>query len=101
MSVLLDEYIRLEQEMLRLDEIEGGESEADEIRDFMDAVWRRLSARERERLNHRAVVAPLSRPRLSLIVGPDFVSVPQPARAPEHAQARQVTVSESEIWSDA
>lgn len=98
MSVFLDEYLRLEQEMLRLDAIAGGEAEADELRDFMDVVWRRLSGQQRAQLNTRPVVAPVSRPRLSVQVGSGFITTRPTAAAREPARAKQLTLADNEIW---
>lgn len=98
MSVLFDEYLRLEAQMLSLDATPEGEAEADEIRDFMDEVWRRLSPSQRQRLNERPFVAHLSRPRLSIQVGPGFIAPPVAPSPPSPAHSRQLTVSEKEIW---
>lgn len=100
MSVILDEYLRLEQQMLRLETLQDGDAEADEIRDFMDEVWRRLSPSQRKLLNDRAVVAPVARPRLSVQVSMiEFISSVLAATARKPAHAQQVTVTENEIWA--
>ena len=98
MSVMLNEYLRLEQEMLRLDATSSGESEAHELRDLMDLVWRRLPVRERELLNGRVVVLPVSRPSISVRVGKEFISLRPTVAARELAHARELLVAESDIW---
>ncbi len=101
MSLYLDEYLRFEQQMLRLDALPGGEAEADELRDFMDVLWRRVTESERQQLNGRAVIAPVARPRLVIQVEPGFVTEQRPIEARERAHARRVTVTDAEIWCEA
>ncbi len=48
---LLDAYLALERAMITLDKDEA--SLADEVRDVMDPIWRRLSAEERDLLSAR------------------------------------------------
>lgn len=97
MSVFLDEYLRLEQEMLRLDAMPGGGGEADELRDFMDVVWRRLAVEQRKLLNQRAVVAPVSRPHLS-VHDPGFLSAQRELQPLKQAPAKHLTVPDAEFW---
>jgi hypothetical protein len=99
MSVLLQEYLRLEREMLRLDATAAGEGEADEIRDVMDVVWSRLSHEDRQLLNGRAIVLPALRPTISVRVGRDFISARPPVRPFERARAQRLAMAESDLWS--
>jgi hypothetical protein len=46
-------YLILEGAMLRLDAIDGANTEADGVRDLMDPVWYRLTADERAVLDAR------------------------------------------------
>lgn len=101
MSVILDEYLRLEQQMLRLEASKDGEAEADEIRDFMDEVWRRLSPSQRKLLNNRSVVSLMARPRVAVQVSIESIFSLLLAEARSPAHARQVTVTENEIWCSA
>lgn len=71
MSIWMTKYVELEREMLSLD-ARGLEADADDLRDLMDVVWRKLSDGERRALNERPFVVELSRPRLSLESRIDF-----------------------------
>lgn len=76
MSVVLSEYLRLEQQMLRVDAVADGEAEADETRDLMDLIWRKLTAAERVLLNARPIVLPIARPSISVRVDQGFFLKP-------------------------
>lgn len=82
MSPELRRYLDLEQAMLALDA--HGNPEADQVRDFMDGAWARLSPADREWLNARKLPSLGSELRVS--VGSTLFQVvksPAPAtRAP-------------------
>jgi hypothetical protein len=53
---ILDVYLTLERLMIELDE--DGNPIADQVRDLMDPLWRRLSAEEVARLDARGQIDP-------------------------------------------
>lgn len=101
MSVVLNEYLRLEQEMLRLDATATGEANADELRDFMDVVWRQLTSSDRENLNSRPVVLAVSRPSISVQVGTGFISKQEPAGARKQTKAQRLVLAYEDLWCPA
>lgn len=96
MSAILEEYLRLEHEMLRLDELSS--PDADDLRDIMDLIWRKLTLKEKAILNERSVVFRNARPRLRLHVNRELLfSVPTQGPM-KPSPAKRLMLSESDAW---
>jgi hypothetical protein len=94
----LRQYLALEAEMLRLDAGGGGEQDADELRDLMDDVWKRLTSNEKAELNQRAFVPDFSRPKTTLVMESSFFILRTPFEPRRPQEATTLTVTPREFW---